>query len=94
MKENVRTDAALVQKDPEDFSADEKEAAQAIINNANAANLAKNQKALEDAIKNNKKSKQDFIDSFRDLTSKEIEPTHAKVLKESLKETDDRAKAM
>ena len=57
MKENVRSDAALVQKDPEDFSADEKEAAQAIINNSNAANLAKNQHALEDAIADNKKSK-------------------------------------
>ena len=28
------------------------------------------------------------------MTSKEIEPTHAKVLKAAMKETDDRAKAM
>ena len=52
----VRKDAALVQKEPEDFNDDEKEAAQAIINNANAATLKTNQKTLSDAVKANNKS--------------------------------------
>ena len=86
--------AALVQKEPEDYSADEKEAAQQAIDNANAAALANNQKALADAIKANTKSQQDHIDSFRDLTSKEIEPTHAKVLGEAEKENTDKQKAL
>ena len=75
MKTNARPvnlDVKFVQKDPEDFSADEKEAAQAIINEKNAADLAKNQKTLSDAIKANIKSKQDHIDSIRSLTSDEV----------------------
>jgi hypothetical protein len=43
----------LVQKNPEDFSADEKEAAQAVLNNAAAATLANNQKQLADDIDSN-----------------------------------------
>lgn len=61
--------AALAQKEPEDFNDDEKEAAQAIINNANAATLATNQKNLVADIISKSKSKQDHIDSFRDLSS-------------------------
>lgn len=38
---NVRKES-LVQKNPEDYSADEKEAAQAVINNANSATLQAN----------------------------------------------------
>jgi hypothetical protein len=64
--------ASLAQKEPEDFSADEKEAAQAIINNANAATLEANNKKLKDDIKANVKSKGDFIDSFRSLSSDEV----------------------
>ena len=44
------------QKEPEDFNDDEKEAAQAIINNANAATLTTNHKTLSDGIKANTKS--------------------------------------
>lgn len=41
-KAGQKKKASLAQKNPEDFSADEKEAAQAVINNANAATLANN----------------------------------------------------
>jgi hypothetical protein len=52
----VRNDAALVQKEPEDFNDDEKEAAQAKINEANAATLTTNHKTLSDAVKANTKT--------------------------------------
>lgn len=48
---------ALNQKEPENFSADEKEAAQAVINEANAATLKTNKKTLADGIKANIKAK-------------------------------------
>ena len=57
MKAAVRAPASLSQKEPEDFSADEKEAAQATINEANAATLEANEKTLEDGIKANIKTK-------------------------------------
>jgi uncharacterized protein YpmS len=49
--------AFLLQKEPEDFSADEKEAAQAVINDANAATLSTNQDTLADGITANIKTK-------------------------------------
>lgn len=72
MKAAVRKPAALSQKEPEDFSADEKEAAQAKINIGDAATLAKNEKTLAGAIKANIKSKQDHINSLRKLGSVEV----------------------
>ena len=85
---------SLTQTEPEDFSADEKEAAQAVINNANKKALDKGEHDLEHAIKDNTKDQQDFIDSFRDLSSGEVQPTQAKVLKEAKKENDDKAKKL
>jgi hypothetical protein len=50
-----RNDAALAQKEPEDFNADEQEAAQAVIDNAKDAKVKTAKKTLADAIKANTK---------------------------------------
>jgi hypothetical protein len=51
----IRNDAALAQKEPEDFNADEQEAAQAVIDNAKDAKVKTAKKTLADAIKANTK---------------------------------------
>ena len=86
---------SLSQKEPEDYSADEKEAAQAVINNANAATLTANKKTLADAIKSNSKNQQDYIDSFRSLSSDEVgalEKKEAKVNEDSITAEETKSK--
>lgn len=72
MAKLVRKDAALAQKEPEDFSADEKQAAQAVINTARATEVATNEKTLADDIKTKEQDKLDFIDSFRSASHEAI----------------------
>lgn len=84
--------AALAQKEPEDFSADEKEAAQAKLNIARAAEVAKAQATLETDLAKNEKDKQDFIDAFREGTSTAVSKVHKKVLGEAKKENKEKAK--
>jgi len=64
--------AALSQKEPEDFSADEKQAAAAVISSKRAADVTTNEKTLKDAITANIKAKQDADSTFRSSSSKQI----------------------
>ena len=63
----------LAQEDPS--KADAEEAAQAKIDNANNAKLAKNEEALKENIEKTEKHKEDLDAAHRDGSSEEMQPT-------------------
>merc|ERR1712224_55626 len=90
MKKNVRKEGgdaktSLAQKEPEDFSADEKQAAAAAIANARAAETVKSENQLEDDITNKEHDKIDFIDNFRKHSSEAV----GKVIEKQEKKWED-----
>ena len=64
---------------------DQEEAAQAKLNAENDAKIAKNEEQLKNAIKAEEKNKADFDESFRDLSSQELQPTIKKAESERKK---------
>jgi hypothetical protein len=69
MKVNQRP-VEVAQKEPEDFSADEKEAAHAKISDARIAEVAAAKKTLETAIVTNTETQENDVATYKENMSK------------------------